>query len=89
MKLTREDMMRASEVSPLELFHQRIRAEATRYRYTESLRKFVCEFLEEWLEGDFEQRVAQLVRNGRDDPEWTRSDGHKECTNWLAIDRKV
>lgn len=72
MKLTREDMMRSGEVPPLDLFRQGIRAKATRDRYTESLRKVVCEFLEEWLEGDFEERVAQLVRHGRDEPDWTR-----------------
>ncbi len=32
----------------------------------------MCEFLEEILEGTFEERVAQLVRHGREEPEWTR-----------------
>ena len=32
----------------------------------------MCEFLEEILEGTFEERVKQLVRHGKDDPEWTR-----------------
>ena len=31
-----------------------------------------CVFLEEMLEGTFEERVKQLVRHGRDDPVWAR-----------------
>ena len=72
MKLLREDVKRSEDEDPLVLFGQGIRAEATRYTYTSVLRKVVCEFLEEVLEGTFEERVAQLVRYGRDDPAWTR-----------------
>ena len=65
-------MVRVGDEAPLDLFIQGIRAEATRVRYTSALRQVVCEFLEEWLEGTFEERVAQLVKHGRDDPDWTR-----------------
>ena len=72
MKLLRDEMVRAGDEKPLDLFRQGIRAKASLYRYTQSLRQVVCEFLEEWLEGTFEERVAQLVKHGKDDPEWTR-----------------
>lgn len=65
-------MVRTGDGDPLDLFVQGIRSGATRTRYTQSLRQVVCEFLEEWLEGTFKERVAQLVKHGRDDPEWTR-----------------
>ena len=72
MKISPEDIIHIGDASPLDLFRQGIRADATRVRYTESLRKVLCEFLEDVLEGSFEQRVEQLVRHGKDEPEWTR-----------------
>ena len=72
MKLLRDDVKRAEDESPLVLFKQGIRTDTTRYTYTSILRRVVCEFLEEVLEGTFEERVAQLVKYGREDPKWTR-----------------
>ena len=65
-------MVRAGDGKPLDLFRQGIRAEVTLARYTSTLRLIVCEFLEDILEGTFEERVDQLVKYGRDDPDWTR-----------------
>lgn len=72
MKLRRDDVVRAGAGSPLELFRRGMRAEATSKRYAQVLRQVLCGFLEEVFEGSLEERAAQLVRLGRDDPEWTR-----------------
>ena len=72
MKLLRDEMVRAGETPPLELFAQGVRSEATLEKYTKMLRRVTCVLLEDYLKGDFEERVEQLVRLGRDDPEWTR-----------------
>ena len=72
LKLLREDVKRSEDEDPLALFEQGMRTETTRYTYTSVLRKVACEFLEEVLEGTFEERVSQLVKYGRDDPAWTR-----------------
>lgn len=57
----------------MELFYQGIRAEATREKYTRTLRRIVCEILEDVLEGTFGDRVNQLVRKAKLDPEWCLS----------------
>ena len=64
--------MRAGDAKPLELFQRGIRAEKTRGMYYVSLRKVLCEFLEDVLEGTFEERAGQLIRHCRDDPDWGR-----------------
>ena len=70
MKLRKEDIVRSQDASPLQLFGQGMRAEATRSWYTRKLRGIVCDILEDILEGDFEQRVEQFVRRSRDEPNW-------------------
>lgn len=70
MKLKKEDIIRSQGASPLQLFEQGIRAEATRSWYTRKLRGVVCDILEDILEGDFEQRVEQFVQRSRDNPNW-------------------
>ena len=72
MKLSRDDIVRSESAPPLELFVQGIKAEETREKYTRTLRQVLCGMLEEVLVGDFELRVASLVRYGREEPEWTR-----------------
>lgn len=62
MKLLRDYMVRAGGKSSPDLFNQGIRAETTHVRYTQSLRQTLYEFLEEWLEGTFEERIGQLVK---------------------------
>ena len=71
MKLTKEDITRSHDASPLHLFRQGIRSETTRRTYTYTLRKVLCDILEDVLEGDFERRAAQFVQRARDDPDWT------------------
>ena len=72
MKITREEFQRIGEESPLELFHQGIKAKETLEKYTRTLRHVLCKIFEDILEGDFEQRVKQLVKHAKEDPDWTR-----------------
>ena len=48
----------------LKLFAQGMRAPETREKYTRTLRKVVCGFLEEILEETVKERVARLVKSG-------------------------
>ena len=72
MKLTREEIVRVKDASPLDPFRQAIKSEATLGYYTSTLRLVVCEFLEDVLKGTFEERVSQLVDHAREDPLWAR-----------------
>ena len=49
-------------------FDHGTRAEATRRKYTETLRRITCDILEDVPEGDFEAGVEQFVQCCRDDP---------------------
>ena len=70
MKLTREEIGKSGGMTPLQLFSHGIRADATRRKYTATLRRITCDILEDILEGDFEERVAQFVQHGKDNPDW-------------------
>lgn len=51
LKLSPDDVI-ISEKSVVDLFHDEIRAEATRYDYTNKLKKVLCEYLGEILHDD-------------------------------------
>ena len=72
MKLTKDEFRRINGESPLEMFHQGIKAKETREKYTRTLRHVLCKTFEDIIEGDFEDRVKQLVKHAKEDPEWTR-----------------
>ena len=72
MKLSKKDIVSIQDGSPLELFGQGIKSEATLDKYTRTLRQITCKILEDILVGTFEERVVQLVSIGREDPKWTR-----------------
>ncbi len=72
VRLTKDEIVRSGDAAPLELFMQGIKAKYTQEKYTRTLRQILCQYFEEILEGDFEERVAQLVKHGREDQEWTR-----------------
>lgn len=72
MKITKEEFQRIGEESPLELFHQGIKAKETREKYTRTLRQVLCKIFEDIFEGDFESRVDQFVKHAKEDPDWTR-----------------
>ena len=70
MRLTRDEIVRSKDEHPLELFRQGIRAVQTREKYERTLRMITCKILDEVLEGDFEERVEQMVKHSREDPGW-------------------
>lgn len=72
MKLTRDEFQRSTEQHPLELFRQGIRSEQTLEKYHRTLEMLLTKVLEDIFEGSFEERVSQLVKNGRENPDWTR-----------------
>ena len=72
MKLSKEDIVRIEDDSPLELFRQGIKSKVTAEKYTRTLRQILCKILEDILTGTFEERVQQLVDIGREDPRWVR-----------------
>ena len=69
--MTKKYITRSHDTSPLHLFRQGIRSEVTRRTYTYTLRRILCDILEDVLEGDFERRAGQFVQRARDDPDWT------------------
>ena len=49
MKLAKDEIVRTGDADPMDLFNQGIRTNATREKYTRTLRKIACEFLEDML----------------------------------------
>ena len=72
MELTPEEFQRVSDKSPLDLFYQGIRAQDTKEKYTRTLKLILCKVLKKFFEGDFEQRVRELVNQTKENPMWTR-----------------
>lgn len=72
VKLTRDEIVRVEDDSPLELFKQGIKSKETADKYTQVLKQVTCKILEDVLEGTFEERVQQMVDIGRDEPRWMR-----------------
>ena len=72
MKITKEEFQRIGEESPLELFNHGIKAKETREKYTRTMKHVLCKIFEDLFEGDFEERVKQLVKIAKEDPDWTR-----------------
>lgn len=81
MKLTKEEIEVFSG-EPIELFYQGIKSPVTRAKYTEILKRVLCEALEDLLEGSFEQRAKQLVMESKQNPEWA-------TTVLLALAKKL
>ena len=70
MKLKPEDIRQLDEKKPLELFGQSIKSERTRYVYERKLRQILCEYMEDILHGEFEERAAELLSRSRENPKW-------------------
>lgn len=47
MKLTREEIGKSGGMTPLQLFSHGIRADATRRKYTATMRRILCDILED------------------------------------------
>jgi len=69
LKITKEELNRSETESALDLFLQGIRAEATKKKYTRTLRRILCDIFEDLLDGDFGQRANQLVMLAKEDPD--------------------
>jgi len=65
-------LSRSEKKSALDYFLQGIKAEATRKKYTRTLRRILCDYFEELFEGDFEQRANELVKTAKEDPDWVK-----------------
>lgn len=68
MKITRDNLVKIED-DPLELFYQGFKSQITRVSYTNKLRKILCDYLEDVLEGSFENRAAQLVYKAKENPQ--------------------
>jgi hypothetical protein len=69
LKLRKEDIQSISE-KPLSLFYQGIKSPTTKEKYTRTLKRILCDVLEDILAGTFEERAAQFVNKARSDPSW-------------------
>ncbi|HEU5488170.1 MAG: hypothetical protein KGH87_04595 [Thaumarchaeota archaeon] len=69
MKLRKEDIQSISEES-LQLFYQGIKSPVTKEKYTRTLRRILCDVLEDILTGTFEERASQFVNKSKNDPAW-------------------
>ncbi len=72
MKIRKEEIQKVAN-EPIGLFYQGIRADATKEKYTRTLRRILCDIFEDVLEGTFEERASQLVQKAKKDPEWIMS----------------
>jgi hypothetical protein len=69
LKLRKEDIQSISE-EPLQLFYQGIKSPVTKEKYTRTLKRILCDVLEDILTGTFEERAAQFVNRSKSDPAW-------------------
>src|SRR5574338_60658 len=70
MKLSEKDLVDFSS-DPLTIFYASLKSHFTIKQYTSNLKYFVCNVLEDVLNGSFEERAKQLVELGKKDPEKT------------------
>jgi integrase len=68
LKITRDNLVKIDD-NPLESFYQGFKSPVTKISYTRKLRKVLCEYLEDILEGSFENRASQLVYKAKEDPQ--------------------
>lgn len=81
MKLTRDEVHGLAQ-DPIELFYSGIKSPVTRAKYVEILKRVLCDTLEQFLQGSFEERAKQLVVEAKQNPDW--------ATNiLLAISKKL
>lgn len=60
MKIDKDSLV-DFDSEPIDLFYQGFKSQSTKITYTRKLRKILCEYLEDVLDGTFENRVSQLV----------------------------
>lgn len=72
VKIENKDLQ-VTNHSALELFYHGIKSKETKDKYTRTLRRILCDILENVLEGSFEDRTSQLVSKTKKDPDWGMS----------------
>ncbi len=70
MKLELTEFKRFNDKSPLELFKEGIRADATKYAYGKRLKFILCNVFQDILQGSYEDRARQMTELARNNPEW-------------------
>ena len=65
MKIEKDELIELSN-EPIDLFYQGFKSKATKISYTRKLKKILCEYLEDILDGTFENRASQLVHKAQD-----------------------
>ena len=58
MKIRVEDLHEITS-EPIKLFYEGIKSHETREKYTRTLRRILCDFLEDVLHGSFEERRSE------------------------------
>ena len=71
MKVNPEDIKVLDDKEPLDLFTQSTKSGRTRYVYMCKLRQILCDYMEDVLSGTFDDRIAEILDKGRNDPKWT------------------
>lgn len=70
MKIKKDELVELNN-KPIDLFYQGFKSSITKTSYTRKLRKILCEYLEDVLNGTFENRASQLVHKAEDEPKET------------------
>ena len=73
MKLNPDDIEDIDNAHPIELFRRGIKADETLSGYTAILKNVLCTALEDVLHGTYEERAAEFVKIGKEDPIMARS----------------
>ena len=71
MKLNPDNVKMPDDEKPLDRFMQSTKADRTRYVYKCKLRQILCDYMEDVLSGTFEDRAAEILDKGRNEPAWT------------------
>ena len=66
MKINRDELVELNN-EPIDLFYQGFKSPNTKISYTRKLRKILCEYLEDVLNGTFENRASQLVHKAENE----------------------
>ena len=73
VKLNPDDIEDIDNAHPIELFRRGINADETLSGYTAILKNVLCTALEDVLHGTYEERAAEFVKIGKEDPIMARS----------------
>ena len=72
-KLNPDDIEEIDNAQPLERFRRGIKADETLKSYNSILKNVLCTALEDLLHGTYEERAAEFVKMGKENPSKTRN----------------